>query len=72
MATAIMILSNEGGKDGVITIAANKKAAREVVGIAKKAKGSRFVPIDSMAATGLLAEAFAVIDRDWKKNPGFS
>lgn len=72
MATAIIIVTDEGDKESVATIAASKAAARKVIGIAKKAKGSRFVPIESIAATGLLAEAFAVIDRDWKKNPGFS
>lgn len=72
MATAILIVSDEGGREAVATIAANKAAARKVIGIAKKAKGSRFVPIESMAATGLLAEAFGTIEADWKKNPGFS
>lgn len=72
MATAIMILSNEGGSEGVITIAASKKAAKEVVRIAKRATGYKFVPIGSMAATGLLAEAFTAIGEEWEKDPGFS
>ena len=66
MATAIMILSNEGGKEGVITIAASKEAAREVVGIAKRATGSRYVGIETMAAAPLLSEAFGTISRDWE------
>ena len=65
MATAIMILTNEGGRERVTTIAASKEAAREVVGIAKRATGSKFVGVESMAALPLLSEAWAAIDGDW-------
>lgn len=67
MATAIMILSNEGGKEGVITIAASKSAAKEVVRIAKRAKGSKYVGIETMATMPLLSEALKVINDEWEK-----
>lgn len=71
MATAIILVSNMGGKDSAITIAASKKAAAEVAGICKRIKGAKYVGVETMAATALLCEAFKVISQDWEKNPGF-
>lgn len=65
MATAIMILSNEGGREAVTTIAASKEAAREVVGIAKRATGTRFLSVSSMAAPIILSEAYKVMGEQW-------
>ena len=42
MAMAIMILSNEGGKDAAVIVAASKEEAREVAGIAKRCAGAKF------------------------------
>ena len=39
MATAIMILSNEGGKDSAVIVAASREDAKAVAGIAKKPPG---------------------------------
>ena len=72
MATAIIIVTDEGGKEAATTIAASRKEAGKVVRICKRMKGSKFVPIESMAATGLIAEAFGTIEKDWQKDPSFS
>ena len=68
MATAIMILTNDGGRDAVTTIAASKEAAREVVGIAKRATGSKFLPPSSMAAPILMSEAWDAVAKAWERD----
>lgn len=67
MATAIVIVSNEGGVERAVTIAATKEAARQVAGICKRIKGSRFVGADTMAAPRLLADAYGVMGEEWEK-----
>jgi hypothetical protein len=67
MAIAIMILSNEGGRDAVTTIAPSKEAAREVVGIAKRATGTKFLSVSSMAAPIMLSEAYKVMGEQWEQ-----
>ena len=68
MAIAIMILSNEGGKEAVTTIAPSKEAAREVVGIAKRATGTKFLSVSSMAAPIMLSEAYKAMGDQWERD----
>ena len=68
MATAIMILTNDGGRDAVTTIAASREEAREVVGIAKRATGSKFLSPASMAAPVLMAEAWEAVAKAWERD----
>lgn len=68
MATAIMILTNDGGRDAVTTIAASREEAREVVGIAKRATGSKFLSPASMAAPVLMAEAWETVAKAWERD----
>ena len=68
MATAIMILTNDGGRDAVTTIAASREEAREVVGIAKRATGSKFLPPSSMAAPILMSEAWDAVAKAWERD----
>lgn len=70
MATAVIIVTNEGGRESVATIAASKEAARQVVGIAKRATGSRYVGVETMAALPLLAEALETMSKDWERERG--
>ena len=50
------------------TIASSKEAAREVVGIAKRATGSKFLPPSSMAAPILMSEAWDAVAKAWERD----
>lgn len=52
MAMAIMILSNEGGRDVATIVAASRDEAKAVAGIAKRTTGARYVGAETMAAMG--------------------
>ena len=66
MAMAIMILSNEGGKDAAVIVAASKEEAREVAGIAKRATGARYVGAETMAGVVLVSETMAAMGKRWE------
>lgn len=70
MSAAIILVTNENGKEAAVTIAANKEEARAVAGICKRLTGARFVGIDTMAASMLLCEAYGEISKAWEANPG--
>lgn len=67
MATAIMILSNDGGQDRALIISASKDDARAVAGIAKRCTGSRYLGIDNPQALQATADAWGVIGRAWEE-----
>lgn len=67
MATAIMILSNDSGRDGALIIAASKEDARAVAGIVKRCTGSRYLGIDNPQAIQAAAEAWDIIGRVWEE-----
>lgn len=66
MSTAIIIVSNEGGKERAVTIAASKEGARQVVGICKRMTGSRFIGVETMAALPVLSEAWGQLSYEWE------
>lgn len=68
MAIAILIVSNEGGKESVTTIAASESEAREAVGVLERGAGSRFFGVDTEAATAYTARAWEVMGQHWEKN----
>lgn len=67
MATAIMILSNEGGKETAAIVAASRDEAKAVAGIAKRCKGSRYLEIDNPMAIQTTAEAWDIIGKAWEE-----
>lgn len=66
MAMAIMILSNEGGRDVATIVAASKGDAKEVAGIAKRVTGAKYVGAESMAATLLVGDTLAAMGKRWE------
>ena len=66
MAMAIMILSNEGGKETATIVAASKGDAKEVAGIAKRATGARYVGAETMAGVVLVSETMAAMGKRWE------
>ena len=67
MAIAIMILSNEGGKDAATIVAASKDEAREVAGIAKRCNGARYLGAETEEALRLTGDTLADMGRRWEE-----
>lgn len=67
MAIAIMILSNEGGKDAATIVAASKEEAREVAGIAKRCNGARYLGAETEEALRLTGDTLADMGRRWEE-----
>lgn len=67
MAMAIVILSNEGGKDKALIVAASREDAKAVAGIARKCTGSRYLGIDNPKAIECAAEAWDMMGRKWQE-----
>lgn len=67
MAIAIMILSNEGGKDTATIVAASRADAREVAGIAKRCNGARYLGAETEEALKLTGDTLAEMGRKWEK-----
>ena len=67
MAMAIMILSNEGGKDAAVIVAASKEEAREVAGIAKRCAGAKFLGAETEEALRLAGDALADMGHKWEE-----
>ena len=65
MAIALMIVSNEGGKESVTTIAASEQEAREAVGVLERGAGSRFLGVETENASKFIARAWEVMDKHW-------
>lgn len=66
MAMAIMILSNETGKDTATIVAASQEDAKEVAGIAKRATGAKYVGAETMAGGMLVSETMAALGKRWE------
>jgi hypothetical protein len=67
MAIAVMIVSTEGGRQTVTTIAASEEEAREAATALETAR-PRFLGIDSEAATKYTARAWEVIGQHWEES----
>ncbi len=65
MAMAIMILSNEGGRDVATIVAASRDEAKAVAGIAKRATGAKYLGVETMAARKLIDEAILSMGEKW-------
>lgn len=65
-----MILSNEGGKDSAVIVAASREDAKEVAGIAKKATGAKYLGAETEEALRLTGDALAEMGRKWEREHG--
>ena len=66
MAMAIVILSNEGGRDVATIVAASRDEARAVAGIAKRATGAKYVGAETMAGVRLVSDVMAAMGKRWE------
>lgn len=67
MAMAIVILSNEGGKDRALIVSASREEARAVAGIARRCTGSRYLGIETKEALSSISDAVALMGGKWEK-----
>lgn len=70
MAIAIAVLSNDGGKDKALIIAASRKDAQEVAGIAKRLTGSKYMGIDNPQAALALSDAWGEVEETAEQYKG--
>ena len=65
MAMAIMILSNDSGKDTATIVAASREDAKAVAGIAKRTTGAKYLGVETLAARKLIDEAVLTMGEKW-------
>lgn len=67
MAIAIMILSDEGGRNSATIVAASKADAKAVAGIAKRCSGARYLGAETEEALRLTGDTLADMGRRWEE-----
>lgn len=72
MSIAVMILSNERGRDYVGIVSESEDAARDAVKVLERGAQSRFLGIESEQAIKCLCRAWEVMGDRWMKKHGAS
>ena len=62
MALALLILSNEGGRDTITTIAANEQEANEAMGVLTRTTDSKFLAYSNPKAMDYVSRAWKVLE----------
>ncbi len=68
MALAVMIVSNEGGKDSVTTIAASREEAKEAAGVLARSPTRKTYGIETVTALKYICRAWQVMGEKWGCN----